>query len=134
MITMLNPYQQYAQNQVNTAPPEELTLMLYKGAVRFIGAGIKALENGSLTEANTNIIRAQDIYFELLTTLDRNYAISNNLASLYDYLISLLRQANVKKDKELLEEAANLAKEFVVTWEEAIKIYRQSQATEDWVK
>lgn len=133
-MAMLNPYQQYANNQVNTAPPEELTLMLYKGAVRFINQASKALDSGDLATTNTNIIKAQNIYYELVNTLDRNYAISNNLASLYDYIISVLVQANIKKDQGLLEEAANLAKEFVTTWEEAIKIYRRSNANGDWVK
>ena len=124
---MLNPYQQYAQNQVNTARPEELTLMLYKGAVKFITLAIKALDDKAMEEAHHNIIRAQDIYYELLSTLDHKYEISKNLASLYDYLISLLVSANLKKDKALLEDAFGMAKEFAEVWEEAIKIYRKSQ-------
>ena len=126
---MLNPYEQYAQNQVNTAPPEELTLMLYKGAVKFILLGIKALDEGSVDETNRNILRAQDIYYELLGTLDKKYAISNDLANLYDFLINLLVQANLKKDKGLLQDALGIAKEFVETWEEAIKIYRRTQGS-----
>lgn len=127
---MLNPYEKYAQNQVNTAPPEELTLMLYKGALKFITLGIRALEEKNMMEANSNIIRAQDIYFELMRTLDHNYEISNGLAKLYDYVINLLIQANVKKDKDLLLQASEMAKEFVSTWEEAIKIYRKNLGTQ----
>lgn len=127
-MAMQNPYQQYAQNQVNTAPPEELTLMLYKGTVKFIGLAIKGLENKNIEDVNNNIIKAQNIYYELLATLDRKYPISDNLASLYDYIINLLLQGNIKKDKDILEEALNMSKEFVVTWEEAIKIYRRSLA------
>lgn len=133
-MAMLNPYQQYAHNQVNTAPPEELTMMLYKGAVRFINQATKALDTRDLATVNINIIKAQNIYYELLNTLDRSYPISNNLASLYDYIINVLIQANVKKDQGLLEEAANLAKEFVTTWEEAIKVYRSSNSSGNWVK
>lgn len=124
---MVNPYEMYAQNQVNTAPPEELTLMLYKGAVKFINLGLKALDEKNLVDANRNIIRAQDIYYELMRTLDHNYQISKEFSRLYDYLIHLLIQANIKKDKELLKQAADMAKEFVETWEEAVKIYRRSQ-------
>lgn len=133
-MVMQNPYQQYVQNQVNTAPPEELTLMLYKGAVKFISLAIRAIDNKNIEEINKNIIKAQDIYYELLGTLNHKYPIANNLASLYNYLINLLMQANVKKDKDILEQALGMAKEFVETWEEAIKIYRRSQAPSDWVK
>lgn len=125
---MLNPYEMYAQNQVNTAPPEELTLMLYKGAVKFINLGIKAINEKNLPEANRCILRAQDIYYELTRSLDHNYQISNELARLYDFLIHLLIQANVQKDTGLLQQALEIAKEFVETWEEAVKIYRRSQA------
>lgn len=124
---MLNPYEMYAQNQVNTAPPEELTLMLYKGALKFINLGLKALDENNMGETNRCIIRAQDIYYELLRTLDYNYQISKELSRLYDYLIYLLTQANIKKDKQMLKQAAEMAKEFVETWEEAVKIYRRSQ-------
>lgn len=130
---MLNPYQQYAQNQVNTAPPEELTLMLYKGAVKFITLAIKALDDKSVEGAHINIVKAQDIYYELLSTLDQKYDISKNLASLYDYLIDLLIRANLKKDKALLEDALEMAKEFADVWEEAIKVYRKSKLQVNWL-
>lgn len=132
---MNNPYQQYAQNQITTASPEELTLLLYKGTVKFISLAIKALEEKKYSEVNNNIIRAQEIYYELLATLDQKYSIAKNLASLYDYILRLLISGNIKKDKELLQDALGMSKEFVETWEQAITIYRKAQVTNDeWVK
>lgn len=127
-MAVLNPYQQYAQSQVTTATPEELTHLLYKGAVKFITLAIKAIEEKNLAEANTNIIKAQNIYRELLVTLDEKYPISKNLASLYEYIIERLVQANIKKDKEGLNQALGMSKEFVEVWGEAIRLYRSSQA------
>ena len=127
-MAMLNPYQQYAQNQVTTATPEELPLLLYKVAVKFILLGLQALEQQNLEEANHNIVKAQNIYCELRRTLDDQYEISRNLASLYNYVIDLLIQGNIKKDKNLLEEALAMTKDFVETWEEAIIIYRRNKA------
>jgi flagellar secretion chaperone FliS len=133
-MAMLNPYQQYAQTQINSTTPEELTLMLYKGAVKFILIGIRAVEEKNIQESHNSIIKAQKIYFELLNTLDPKYPISENLSSLYNYIIRVLTEANVKKDKAMLEEVLEMSKEFVVTWEEAVKIYRRSQAPTEWVK
>lgn len=127
-MAMLNPYQQYAQDRVTTASPEELTLMLYKGAVKFISLSINAIDKKEMDEANNNILKAQTIYNELLVTLDMNYDISKNLASLYEYLINLLVQANIKKDISLLEEALGMGKMFVEIWEESIRIYRSAKA------
>lgn len=125
---MLNPYQQYANSQVNTAPPEELTLMLYKGTIKFISLAIRALDEKNFEQVNENIIRAQDIYSELLTTLNPEYPISKELSRLYDFMLYLLREANVAKDKALMKQALELSREFTETWEEAIKIYRRLQA------
>lgn len=133
-MAMLNPYQQYAQNQITMATPEELTLMLFKGTVKFINFAIKAVEDKDIQESHNNIIKTQNIYYELISTLDTKYPISENLANLYNYIIKLLTEANIKKDKAKLEEALEMSKEFVVTWEEAVKIYRRSQAPTEWVK
>ena len=37
-------YQKYQQNSVLTASPQELTLMLYNGGIKFCNVGIKAIE------------------------------------------------------------------------------------------
>lgn len=126
-MAMLNPYQQYAQNQVTTATPEELTHLLYKGAVKFISLGIKAVDEKKVEDANNNIIKAQNIYYELLSTLDPKYEISKNLSSLYEYTINLLIQGNLKKDRNILEQALNMSKEFVEVWGQAIQTYRRIQ-------
>ena len=39
---MANPYQQYQSNAVLTATPQELTLMLYNGAIKFCNLAIEA--------------------------------------------------------------------------------------------
>lgn len=128
-MALLNPYQQYAQNQVTTATPEELTHLLYKGAVKFITMAIKAIEEKNMEEAHTNIVKAQNIYRELLVTLDDKYPISKNLASLYEYIVERLVQANVKKDQEELNQVLGMSKEFAEVWGEAIRLYRSSQGS-----
>ncbi|MBW9234703.1 flagellar protein FliS, partial [Leptospira santarosai] len=35
-MSVINPYQTYQQNSVMTASPQELTLMLYNGCLKFI--------------------------------------------------------------------------------------------------
>lgn len=127
-MAVLNPYQQYAQNQVTMATPEELTHLLYKGTVKFISFAIGALDRNDLPEAHTNIVKAQNIYRELLGTLDEKYEVSKNLASLYEYLIDILVKANLGKDRALLEQALSMSKEFVEMWGEAIQVYRRTNA------
>lgn len=123
---MLNPYQKYSQTQVNTASAEELPLMLYKGAVKFISIAMRALDDKQMEQAHINIIKAENIYYELLNNLDHSFPIAKDLARMYDFMLHILSNANIKKDKQLLEQALGFSREFVETWEEAIKIYRRS--------
>ncbi len=120
-----NAYNQYKENTVYTAKPEELTLMLYNGLIKFIMRGIDNIEKNKIEDANTNIIKAQNIIYEFINTLDMQYEISSSLNSIYDYMLTRLIDANVQKDKEILEEVLGFAKVLRDTWEEAMKISKK---------
>ncbi len=119
-----NAYNQYKENSIFTASPEELTLMLYNGLVKFIMRGMDSIEKREIQEANTNIIKAQNIVSEFMNTLDMQYELSASLNSIYDYMLRRLIDANVAKDKEILEEVLGFAKILRDTWEQAMKITR----------
>jgi flagellar protein FliS len=120
-----NAYNQYKENSIFTASPEELTLMLYNGLVKFIMRGIDSIEKKNIQEAHTNIIKAQNIVSEFMNTLDMNYEISGSLSSIYDYMLGRLIDANVSKDKDILEEVLGFAKVLRDTWEQAMKISKK---------
>lgn len=121
-----NPYNQYKENSIYTASPEELTMMLYNGLVKFLMQAKSSLEEKDIQKSNNSIIRAQDVIAEFQSTLDMKYEISHNLYALYDYMQRQLVQANVKKDVEKLEEVLGFAKELRDTWAEAMKIAKQN--------
>ena len=122
-----NAYNQYRENSIFTASPEELTLMLYNGLIKFIMRGIDSIEKKDIEAANHNIIRAQDIVLEFINTLDMRYEVSRYLNSIYDYLYRRLIDANVKKDKSILEEVLEFAKTLRDTWEEAMKLAKKEK-------
>lgn len=124
-MTYNNMYQQYQQNSINTASPEELTLMLYNGAIKFMNLGKHHIENKNIEQANNAIKRAQDIIHELNNTLDMSYEISNNLRSIYTFILEKLIDANIKKDVKCLDEALPLIEEIRDTWKEAMKEARK---------
>ncbi|MGB9808902.1 MAG: flagellar export chaperone FliS [Caldanaerobacter sp.] len=121
----MNPYQQYKENAILTASPEELVLMLYNGIIRFIDEAKTALQNRNYVETNAKIQRAQDIITELMLTLDMNYDISKNLYNLYDYMLRRLIDANVKKDVKILDEVRGFAIELRDTWSLALQKVRE---------
>lgn len=126
-MTPNNAFNQYKENSVYTASPEELTLMLYNGIIKFVMLAQTAIDEKAVEKVHNNITRAQDIITELQVTLDRNYEISTNLSLLYDYMYRRLIDANVKKDKNILEEVLGLIRDLRDTWAQAIKLARKQQ-------
>lgn len=118
----------YRQQQIMTASPEDLTLMLYNGAIRFVTESIQALDENNLEKAHNKNMRAQDIVTELMVTTDTSYEIAKDWLRLEEYILHCLVQGNIKKDKELLEQAKKLLTEFRDTWVQAIKQVRLAKA------
>ena len=116
----------YKAQQIMTASPEQLTLMLYNGALRFVGEAMQALDEGDLEKANRTNLRAQDIVREFMCTLKLEYEVAKGYYALYDYIEFRLVQANIKKDKGMLEEAKGLLTEMRDTWAEAMKLAKQA--------
>lgn len=122
---MQQQYQQYQQNSIMTASPEELTLMLYNGAIKFINLGKYHIENKEIEKTNEALKRAQAIIMELNNTLDMKYEISNNLRSIYTFILDKLIDANIRKDTNILDEVLPLIEEIRDTWKEAMKEARK---------
>ncbi len=122
-----NAYNAYKQNSVTTASPGELTLMLYNGCIKFLHQSKKAIEAKNIEMKNTNLLKAQNIIKELMSTLNMDIAVSKDMMALYDYMNRRLIEANVKSDVAIIDEVEGLVMEFRDTWKEVIKINRQKQ-------
>ncbi len=116
---------QYKQNTVLTATPEELTLMLYDGAIKFMNIAKYSIKNNDKERAHKSLIRAQDIVVELNSTLNMDYEVSKNLETLYDFVIDKLIDANINKQGEPIDEALDILTELRDTWKEAMKDVRK---------
>lgn len=121
-------YDQYKHNSVFTASPEELTLMLYNGLVKFIMLAQGGIVEYDMEKANSNIIKAQNIVLHLQNTLDMGYDVSQSLDLLYDFMYRHLIEANIKKDKVMLEEVLGLVKDLRDTWQQAMKLAKHVQS------
>lgn len=118
-----NPYAQYQQTQIETAPPERLLLMLYDGAIRFCNTAKKAMEDKDPKTANVYCIKVQNILNELMVTLrmDVGGDLPRNLFDLYEYMHHRTVTANVYKDPKPLEEVAAHLKDLREAWAQAAK-------------
>lgn len=123
-----NPYAKYANNRIVTASPAELTLMLYEGAIKFCNIAILGIEEGSIQKAHDNIAKAERIIQELKITLNHKYPVAKDFENIYNYLIRRLHQANMKKDKEILEEVNTHLRSVRDTWKEVMRKCRTGEA------
>jgi flagellar protein FliS len=117
----------YRQQQVMTATPEALTLMLYNGAIKFINESIEASKKKEYEKANTSCIKAQNIISEFRLTLKMEYEISKNLLALYNYAYDRLVEGNMNEDITKLEEAKDILSELRDAWAQAMKAVKNEK-------
>ena len=128
MALAKNPYAAYNQNKILTATPAELTLMLYDGAIKFCNIAIMAIDENDVEKAYINITKVKDIIVEFQSTLDRKYPVAEDFDNVYKYLKQRLHEANMSKDKEILEEVLGHLRTMRDTWKEVMAANRLAKA------
>jgi len=122
-------HNRYMEVQVQTAPPENLVLMLYDGAIRFATQAKADLAAGNREAAHNNLTRAQDIMGELMGSLNMELGeIAENLFSLYEYMQYRLIEANIKRSAGHIDEVLQMLRELRQAWAEAVREYRGQSA------
>ncbi len=114
-------YAQYNRNKILTASPAELTLMLYEGCIKFINMAIKAVDEKDVQRANINIQKAEKIIDEFRQTLDFKYPVAKDFDVVYEYVGRRLVEANMTKEKAVLEECATHMRTMRDAWKEVMK-------------
>lgn len=118
-----NAYNAYKNNSVNYASKEQLLLMLLDGAVKFAKMARQAILDKDIKKSHENLIKTQDIFTELMITIDQNageWAV--NMYKIYDFIKEKLFEANLKKDVKVLDEVMPLIEEVRNTWQEAYEV------------
>ncbi len=120
---------QYLTNQIASASPEQLLLMLYDGAIRFTTLAVKAIESNDIPKRAYYINKASAIISELDATLDHDQDanLAENLDALYHYMLKEFMNANKDNDPEPLKAIIKMLKELRETWAEAIALAKNEQ-------
>lgn len=114
-------YAQYSNNKVLMASPAELTLMLYEGMIKFCNRAIDAVDNKDIEKAHINIVKIEDIIEHLRVTLDMKYPVAQDFENIYVYLNRRLVEANIRKDRAILEEVNEHLHMLRDTWKEVMR-------------
>lgn len=108
----------YLRTQVLTASPEQLTLMLLDGAMRFGERARKSLVEKDFEGSFNALTRAEDIVLELVNSLRPKDApeVCNQQAGLYMFVYSKLVEANMGRDEAALGDALRVLSILRETW------------------
>ncbi len=126
---MLNARDTYKNNSVNTASKEKLLIMLVDGAVKFCKIAKLAFKTNNIKEIHTNLVKAQDIFYELIITLDtdKGGVWAENLRSIYTFVIDRLSRCNIEKNEAILDEVLPIVQDISNMWNEVYEKVQKSK-------
>jgi flagellar protein FliS len=115
-------HQAYQVNAIETASPEQLTLMCYDGALKFMRRAVEACDKRDLARHSEWIGRAQAVVDELNITLNMEAGgeIAANLREIYLFVNRQLGSSVLQQEREPIEVAMRLIGGLRDSWAEAM--------------
>jgi flagellar protein FliS len=115
--------QSYQNVQVATIDRGKLLLMMYDGAIKFLGHAKDGLEAKDLQKFARFLSKSQAIIAELMNTLDfeKGGEIARDLDRLYDFMLFYLTEANIQKDSKKIERVIGLIETIGGAYREIIE-------------
>jgi len=120
------PQDAYRRQDVLTASSADLIVMLYDALKKNIILGRRGIDKRDIMAAHRHLMKAQDIVTELISSLDMNYQISEELLTMYEFILRQLQDANIHKDKEPLEPVVEMVDSIRDAWKEVCSINRRT--------
>jgi flagellar secretion chaperone FliS len=126
-MTTAAPLRSYQTIATQTAPPGQLVLMLYEGAIRFLERALTGFQHEDPLEFNTtinnNVIRAQEILIELNNSLDLHQGgdLAATLRQLYSYMNHQLTLSNTRKSPEGIQDSIERLSVLRDAWSEMLR-------------
>jgi|TARA_B110000881_G_scaffold205825_1_gene208617 flagellar protein FliS len=116
-----SPLEQYGQvkhdAQAEFATAHEKTLMLFDGAIDFIGVGLQAIARSDYELKGRMISKSIAVINGLKDCLDLTQGeLPSNLHDLYEYMVERLFKANLTSDIEAIDEVQSLLKTIRESW------------------
>lgn len=114
---MHHVHDSYYENQILTAPPQQLRLMLIDGAIRFGKEALELWDHDQWDAATEAFARCRDIVEELLQSIQTQASpLAKQVSDLYNYLFRLLAEAQIRRDRSKMDEFLSLFETERETW------------------
>ncbi|HEY2217210.1 MAG TPA: flagellar export chaperone FliS [Solirubrobacteraceae bacterium] len=108
----------YRENTILAASPEQLVVMLYDGAQRFLRRAQAAMQAHDPEQAHNEIRRAELILAHLDGVLDDEHdpKLAARLHTIYGFCLTHAQRARMEQDPRKLDEVAGLLAELRESW------------------
>ncbi|WP_174521907.1 flagellar export chaperone FliS [Halalkalibacter krulwichiae] len=108
---------------------QELTSLLYEACVTNLEEAITLILKKDYIGVNQKLQKANDIIHRLGAGINYEAGIiADQLEQVYNYIADRLVEANVKKDKKIIEEVIQLLSMIMSSWNQAMKSKRDVQS------
>jgi len=122
-MSSLAQHQKYVRDQVQSATPQKLIIMLYDKAIKCLEDAKKQKDDKNPYHFTNNITKAEQILAELMGALKPEIApeLVFNLTKLYEFMYQHLVKAFDEKSLEKIEHVLTLLRDLRQTWLDAIE-------------
>lgn len=102
--------------------------MLVDGAVKYTKVARLSIIQKDIPRAHKELIRVQDIFTELMVTMDKSVGTyMQDIYDVYDFIKKELSRANIKKDVEIIDNVLPVIEEIRDMWHEVAKKAKQTR-------
>lgn len=122
---MLNAFEQYKKNSINTMTKGELLILLFDEAIKKLNQSKLLMENNDYENANISLEKVRSIFNYLIVTLDDKYQLSNDLADMYSFFNTQIIKASSSKSTNYIDDILPIIKDLRNTWAEADVLARK---------
>lgn len=119
---MSNPFLQYKQQSVNTMSNGELVIKLFEENYKNLLRASMLYKEDKPEEAGAFAEKAKHIFNHLISILNFNVPVSQNLHQLYNFFNQQIISAEIKRKADPIDEILPLVNELKTTWAEAEKL------------
>jgi flagellar protein FliS len=126
-MSIVRQLQVYKENEITTADPATVLLLLYQGAIDSLNRAAAFMTAGKMPEKGKQILKANDIINQFIVSLDFDVGgeLAENLAELYRSMLQQILIANANNDPKPLTTVISLLSTLKSGWEQAIASQRK---------
>ncbi len=118
-------------DELNKLSQEELLLALLDGAIESTKISKKAIIDKDMQKSNKELIRVQNIFAELMVTLDQNVGQwAKDMYNVYDFIRHELSKANITNDIKIIDEILPIIQQIRDVWYEVYNKARNNRQEE----